>query len=96
MTKYFTSNKEMYFEVQKSEDIIYMGYYEIHAFYENSKDDYRYERNIPEGVYFETEDEARIVAKSLAMTYNWGNETATDNIKEKILNKIKKSLNNIE
>lgn len=87
MTKYFTENKEMYFEVTESE---YADKYLIYAFSKDG-DEYRYERNIPEDIVFDNLT-ANTVAQSLSWVFEWGVETTKYTLRDELIDKIQNAL----
>jgi hypothetical protein len=98
MTKYYTENNQMYFEVQEVESSQYSKdnkEYLINAFYKNDNNDYRYERQIPEDVFFNNKVDAEVVAESLSWVFNWGVDTTKENIKEQVIKELQQTLKNI-
>ena len=88
----------MYFEVHETEASQYSPEsktYVIHAFYKNDKDDYLYERQIPEDVLFTYKHDAEVVAESLSWVFNWGVDTTKEDFKEKVINEVQYALKNI-
>lgn len=91
MSRFYTENKAMYFEVQESEASIHSNnrtVFTIHAYYKNAEKDYRYEREIPEGIFFKNEIDAKVVAESLSWVFNWGVEATKDTLIENVKNKL--------
>lgn len=72
MTRYYTENKGMYFEVIECDGIFGSGKYKIDAYNRVENEDYTFEREITEGMVFDSEKEANIIAESLSHAYNWG------------------------
>jgi hypothetical protein len=77
--KFYTKNKAMYFEVCECEGIFGKGKYKLDAFnrIENT-DDYTFEREITEGMVFNSEKDAKIIAEHLSYAYNWGYDDCED------------------
>lgn len=76
--KFYTENKAMYFEVVECDTILGKGKYKIDAYNRIDHEDYSYEREITEGMVFNSEKEANIIAEHLSYAYNWGYDDGLD------------------
>lgn len=66
----------MYFEVVECDTVLGKGKYKIDVFNKTKSKHYSYEREMTEGMVFNSEKEANLIASHFAISYNWGNEDA--------------------
>ncbi|WP_428909458.1 hypothetical protein [Niallia sp. Krafla_26] len=74
MTKYYTENRMMYFEVVEMEGILGKGKYKIDSFLHTNNGHYTIDRDMTEGVVLNSERKANIIAEGMSWAYNWGYE----------------------
>jgi hypothetical protein len=70
--EFYTENRLMYFEVVECETLFGKGKFKIDAYNKLGFKYYSYEREITEGMVFNSEKEANIIAEHLAHAYDWG------------------------
>ncbi|MCA1021570.1 hypothetical protein [Halobacillus litoralis] len=92
MSKYYTENKEMYFEVQEIQEG--SNLYQVAAFHKRvDRNGYDFERMIPEDYLLDTKNDAESLAITAPMVYDWGFDDSQYVVKDKIKDKLLDVLN---
>lgn len=91
--KYYTENKEMYFEVQGGLNGYNVGYQV--ASYHKIDGTYRFERMLPEDYMLDLKEDAEQLAAILPMIYDWGYDDSQYVVKDNVKAKLLEALNQI-